>query len=304
MSQIRDVTSTPSTLSQFLQDPAVIGTLTSPATKQKGKTRRRPSSSRREPHGSGSKNMVGLVLAEEERQVNHLKEILKSTGDRLEHEIRRADWAEQRAEHAEARAREIGSRISTAEAGQLAAELKSIRTKEGMQRLQMHIETMKGELRRAQEGADRLERKRAEAEENGDKLRGVVKKYQIALNDFQAGEEAREETRRVEIQRWYDIGRQEGWDAGHEDGFEEGEKVGFRDGKTSGFAEGRKVGRDRVWDQGREQGRKEERQNALRAFEQFLRDEMHGGRYHDVRVPCLLFFHRVYSLTMEDPGSF
>ena len=284
MSQIRDVASSPSTLTEFLQDPAVINTLTGNKTRKKSKTRGGSSSPRREPHGSSSTTMMGLVLAEEERQVNHLKAVLKTTGDRLEQEIKKGDRAEQRAERAEARAMEMASRISIAEAGQHTAELHSVRLKEEIQRLHMHVETMKGVLRRAQEDVDRIEGKRAQAEESAEKSRGVAKKFQMALNDFHAEEEAREEARRKEIQRWYDIGRQEGWDAGREDGFDEGEQEGYQDGKRSGLEEGRRASRDRAWDQGREQGRKEERQNALKAFEKFLRDEMHGRRYRDVRV--------------------
>ena len=286
MSQIRDVASSPSTLTEFLQDPAVINSLTGTKTRKKSKTRGGSSSPRREPHGSSSTTMMGLVLAEEERQVNHLKAVLKTTGDRLEQEMRKADRAEQRAERAEARAIEMASRVSIAEAGQHTAELDSARLKEEIQRFQMHVETMKGVLRRAQEDVDRIEGKRAEAEESAEKSRSVAKKFQMALNDYHAGEEGRDEARRKEIQRWYDIGRQEGWDSGREDGFDEGEQIGFQDGKRSGFEEGRRAGRDRAWDQGREQGRKEERQNALKAFEKFLRDEMHGRRYRDVRVFC------------------
>lgn len=49
--------------------------------------------------------MLSLVLVEEERQAHHMKAVLRSTGDRLEYEVRRADQAELRAACAESRAR-------------------------------------------------------------------------------------------------------------------------------------------------------------------------------------------------------
>lgn len=295
MSQIRDTASSPSTLAEFLQEPAIISSLTSSATKKKRKTRQRRSSPHREPHGSSPTSVMGIVLAEEERQASHLKAVLRSTGDRLEQEIRRADRAEQRAEHAETRAREMASRIGVAENGQHTAELHSIRSKEEMQRLQMNLETMQRELRRANEDIDTLEAKKLEVEQHAAKSRDVAKKFQMALNDFQAREEAMEDTRRLEIQRWYDIGRQEGWDAGREDGFEEGKEEGFRNGKKYGLEEGRRTGRERGWREGSAQGQKEERQRALEAFDKFLREEMHDHRYRDVRMPY--FVPLIYLLT-------
>jgi hypothetical protein len=278
-SQIRDAASSPSTLAAFLQDPAFINTLNNSTTRKRSKARRRPSSPHHEPHGSSSTGMMGMVLAEEERQASHLKAILKSTGDRLEHEIDRANRAEKRSEHAEARAREIASRVSSAEAGQHAAELHSIRLKEEIQRLQIQVGTMQRDLRRAQGDVDALERQKAEAEQNASKSRDVARKFQKALNDFQDREELMEDARRTEIQRWYDVGRQEG--------FEEGKEDGYREGKLSGLEASRNAHRSREWDQGREEGRKEERQNALRAFDKFLLEEMHGRRYHSVRMFCM-----------------
>lgn len=284
MSQIRDATSSPSTLAEFLQDPAVITTLTSSATKKKSKTRRRPSTS---PHGSNSTSMVGMVLAEEERQASHLKALLKSTGDRLQQEIERADKAERRLEHAETRATELRSKVSIAEVGQHTAELQSNRLKEEMRRLQTHIDTVRREFRRAQDDVDALERKRAAAEQSAHKSRDAVRKFQVVINDYKSREVEMEVAMRTEIQKWYDVGRQEGWDAGHDDGFEEGREEGYRDGKISGLIEGRNAGRSRDWEQGREQGRKEEREYALKSFDKFLQEEMDVRRYHEVHRSCL-----------------
>jgi chromosome segregation ATPase len=233
--------------------------------------------------------MMSMLLAEEERQASHLKAVLGSTGDRLEQEMRRTERAEQRADHAEVRAKELALRISAAESAQHSAELHSIRLKEDMHRFQVQVDTMQRELIRAQEDIDNLERKKAAAEDKASKARDVARKFQTALDDFQAAEEERDEARRVEIQRWYDIGRQEGWDAGHKEGFEEGNEEGFLDGKMAGVEEGRRAGRDRGWEKGREQGRKEERQVALRAFDKYLKTEMLARHYHDVGLPGLVF---------------
>lgn len=212
-------------------------------------------------------------MAEEERQGSHLKAVLRSTHDRLEHEIRRADRAEQRADHAETRTRELCTRLGAADAARQTAEMESTRLKEEMKRFQMQIEAFERGLKRAQEDVDKLEKRRADAEDNASKSREAARKLQTAVNDYQTREDGREEVRRKEIQRWYDVGRQEGWDAGHADGFKEGKKEGFRDGKNAGFDEGKKSGREKGFNEGKERGRREERQHAMKAFEKLLEEE-------------------------------
>lgn len=228
-----------------------------------------------------------MVLAEEERQSHHLKAVLRSTGDRLEDEIRRADRAKQRTELAELRARDMASRVSSAESARHNAELDSARTKEEMKLLQMKLDSMQRELRRAQDNVISVERKRTEAEDTSAKSRDTARQLQAKLNEVQARSEAREESRRVEIQKYYDKGRQEGWNAGHDEGYQEGKGDGFERGKAAGFEEGKRVGRERGWNEGRTQGRKEERQQAIKAFDKFLAEEMRSRQDEDsdVREP-------------------
>jgi len=279
LSHIRDAASTPSTVAELLLDPVIMSSFGSSAGKKKSKTRRGSSSSHREPHTPSPTTMVrSMVLAEEERQTNHLKAVLKTTGDRLEREIQRADRDEKRADHAEIRTREIGSRVSAAEAARHASELDSTRLKEEMRLFQLQIDSLQRDLRRAQDDVRLLEKRRVEAEENAAKSRDGARKFQIALTDLQARDSGREDARRMEIQKWYDVGRQEGWDAGREEGFEEGKNVGFKEGKLAGLEEGRRAGRDRGWDEGVQQGRKAERHQALKAFDKFLAEEIHGQR--------------------------
>lgn len=291
LSHIRDAASTPSTLTKFLQDPVILSSLGSSAAKKKSKPHRGSSSSHRElHHKSSSTSMVmSMVLAEEERQANHLKAVLKSTGDRLEQETRRADLAEQRAAQAEARMRDMNLKIGAADAARRTSELDSTRLKEEMKRFQLQIDSLERDLKRAQENARLLEKRRAEAEENAAKSRDGARKFQIALADSQARDEGREDARRMEIQKWYDIGRQEGWDAGRKEGFQEGKSLGFKQGKLVGFEEGRSAGRERGWDEGLQEGKREEREHALQAFDKFLAEEIHGQDEYNVGNACFRF---------------
>ena len=108
----------------------MLSSLGTSTGKKKSKTHRGSSSSHREPHTHSASIVMSMVLAEEERQAKHLKTVLKSTGDRLEQEIQRADRAEQRAERAETRMRETELRVSASEAARHASELDSTRLKE------------------------------------------------------------------------------------------------------------------------------------------------------------------------------
>ncbi|KAF7965416.1 hypothetical protein HWV62_19743 [Athelia sp. TMB] len=270
----RASSSTPNSRSDALRD---LGN-SSPSTfqgRRRGEGRRSSSASRRdrEREAYTPSNAKHAVLAEEERQGSHLKAVLRTTGDRLEHEIRRADRAEQRLDLAETRARELCTKLGAAEAARHTAELEAIRFRDEMKRFQMQVEVFERNLKRAQEDVEKLEKRRIEAEDNASKSRDAARKLQTAISDYQARDEGREEARRKEIQKWYDVGRQEGWDAGQEDGFKEGKKEGFREGKSVGYDEGKKSGREKGLAEGKERGRKEERQYAMKAFEKLLAEE-------------------------------
>ena len=60
----------------------------------------------------GLRVLLTLVLAEEERQAHQLKALLRTTGERLEAEIRKGDNAEERARTAENRARDATARAT------------------------------------------------------------------------------------------------------------------------------------------------------------------------------------------------
>lgn len=259
MAQIRAATMTSSPLRELLKDPAVINTLYN-ADGEKKKNRRQSSSSQhREPRYSTS-TLMSLVVAEEEKQAHHLRSTLRSTGDRLDQEMRRAKQAESKAEFAELRAQELTVRVSVAEAGKHYAELDAARANEEMRRHQMRIESLEKQVTKLQADIRVLERQRNEADESASRARDTARRFQIELSKQQ--EKVTEEGPIYGRKKWFVTGHNEGWDAGHaegfddgrKDGFEEGRQYGIREGRELGFKQGRKMGRKEGFEKGREQG--------------------------------------------------
>lgn len=207
-----------------------------------------------------------LALVEEERQVNHLKALLRNASDRIEYEIRRADEAEARADYAEQRAKDVAASVAAAEAAKRQAEVLAEQASSENRRYQMQLESVEQELKRLRADVQRLEKNEDELEESNKRAKETSRQYQTALQNFQAREEGREEVRHLAIERAYNKGREEGWNLGHEEGFDEG--------REEGYDEGRRAGRKGGMREGREQGRNEERRNALEAFDRFLNEEM------------------------------
>jgi len=285
IAQIREATSAPSPLTRYLKDPAVINVLDG-AESSHTKSQRHSSSTRsREPRHSSS--IMGLVLAEEEKQAHKLKSLLRSTGDRLDREIRRADQTVARAEHAESRVLELTARVSKAESSKYLVELEAARAKEEIKRHQLQIEALEREVKRLQGDVALLEKQRNEAEESGARARDTARGFQIELKNLQAKGSGRGEGRRAGMHQWFDTGRIEGWDAGHVEGFESGRTEGFDEGREHGFGEGRnvglkqgrKIGKQEGFDEGWEQGRREEREHALQAFDDFFAAEIDEQDY-------------------------
>jgi hypothetical protein len=256
--RVREAITSPTPLTQLLQDPEVIQTL---AGSKHKKNRGGHSGSPHREHRS-SPSIMSLVLVEEERQACHLKDVLRSTGDRLEYEIRRADDAVGRAEYAEMRAKDVFTRVAAMEAALHNAEVQSVRSGEELRKYQMQSQVMERELRRVQADVVRLEKQKAEAEKSAGKARDATRQYQMILREYQA----REEGQHMGVQKWFDQGRDQGWEEGHPEGFEEG--------KISGFEEGIRVGRKEGLRAGKERGRYEERRNALDAFDRYLDEEI------------------------------
>ncbi|RPD54070.1 hypothetical protein L227DRAFT_512340, partial [Lentinus tigrinus ALCF2SS1-6] len=239
---------------------------------------------------SDSASILTQVLAEEERQARHLKAVLRSTGARLEEELRRADVAETRARTAEISVQDLSSRLAASEAGRHQTELDATRAQEECRRWQMQADAAEREARRLQAELARMERAKSEADQAEKEARETARRAEQTLREWQAREQGREEVRRLEVRRRYsdgrddgfEDGRAEGYEAGRQDGYEEGRDVGYETGRTegfnagrlTGFEEGRKASYAEGYEAGYAKGRKEERVRALEAFDRFIETEM------------------------------
>ena len=203
--------------------------------------------------------------------------------------MRSAESAEKRAYTAESQARDVMTRLSRAEAAQHSAELDVVRLREELAGCRAQLDGLDRDLRRAQNDVSRLERAKSEAERNVAEERDAARRAQHTLREWQAREEGRQEGRELELIRRYndghddgfEDGRNEGFETGHAEGFEEGREEGFAEGRQegynagrlAGFEEGKNVGWSEGFSEGLERGRKEERDNALRAFDKFVAAE-------------------------------
>ena len=256
IAQLREVTYSPSPLARFLQDPAVLELSKS---KPKGHHRSSRSRERRTP------SLTALALVEEERQVNHLKALLRNVTDRLEHELRRADEADTRAQYAEIRARDTTKQLVAAETAQREAEAGLQQSNIDNKKYQIQFERLEREMKHLKADILRLEEEKEGLEESNVKAKESSRHYQNALRDYEAREVGRKGGRQRGMQQCFEEGREEGWSLGHDEGFEEGRQEGFEEGVIAGRKEG--------FSKGREQGRDEERKNAMEAFDRFMNDE-------------------------------
>lgn len=277
MAQIHAAMTPPTPLSELLRDPAFINAL----DHAEGKKSRRQSSSshhHREPRHSGS-SVMGLVLAEQEKQSHNLRSVLRSTGDRLNQEMRRADQLESKAEFAERRVQELTTRVNAAEMGKRYAELDATRANEEVRRHQMRIENLEREVRQLQADIRILERKKNEAEESATRARDTARKFQIELSKQQARDEEIEENQMYGSTKWFAAGHTKGFDDGRDDGFEEGRQEGLNEGQELGFKRGRKAGWKDGFENGRKKGRQEEYESALLAFNELIATETDEDDY-------------------------
>ena len=286
ITQIREATSAPSPLTSYLKDPAVISALDS--SDGSGSHRHSSSSSR----SRRSSSILGVVLAEEERQAHQLKSMLRSTGDRLDREMRRSSQAITRAEQSEARVRELTSRVTAAESGKHYAELEASGAKEEIRRHQLQIESLETELRRLRADVALLERQRNEADESAARARDTARKFQVELRAAEDKGAGRDEGRRFGMRKWFNSGHIEGYDSGYTDGlesgwgegFEQGREYGLAEGQKLGITQGRRVGRHDGYDEGWEEGRRAERDHALQTFDDFFAAEVDPQDYEVSRM--------------------
>ncbi|KZT24211.1 hypothetical protein NEOLEDRAFT_446939 [Neolentinus lepideus HHB14362 ss-1] len=303
--QIREASLSPTPISQFLADPDVAHILSRPKKSRRASTnslrdraaspKNHDSYHRSERDRSRSKDrddtssIINLVLAEEQKSSHRLKTMLRTTTDRLEHEMRRADQAEARAQAAEKRVITTQAKVSISEASRIQAEADASHTKEEMKRVQMLLEATQRDVKRAEEANRRLEEKKRELEKAADKAQESARKYQRLLSEAESNNAEKDASRHVVVSKGYNDGRKHGYEEGYEEGFmagkdegyDEGHVAGFQQGRFEGYEEGRSVGKEEGFEDGLEEGRKEERSQVLRAMNTVMNesDERSSVRY-------------------------
>lgn len=257
MAQAREATYSPSPLLRILQDPSLMP---SGSTENLRKGHKRPSHSpRRREHRTPI--VTAIAIAEEERHGKHLKALLRSSSDHLEHEIRRANDATVRADFAERREREALARAEDAEIARDTLQDERMHLEKDTREYQMQMEASQREKRQLEEDLTDARREMEELEYSERKAQETVRKYQTMMNSM----EKQIRVRATEVQKVVD----QCYEDGREDGYEDG----YRDGREAGLKEGLKKGRKEGLRQGREQGRRTERWNAMEAFDKFLVEE-------------------------------
>jgi len=226
--------------------------------------------------------VLTVVLAEEERQVNHLRALLRTTAERLEDERVRANQAENRADFNESRVRELQMKLTNSEATKHSVELETERARDEAHRIKMQMDMMEREVQRLRNSLNNMTKKKDEAEREASDAQGTARKAEQRLREYEAEQEGRDEGRRLASKKNYDAGWRECWPVAHEDGrvqgygegHEEGHAKGRSEAKLTYYEEGRKKGKLEGYQEGLERGTKEERDRALEEFDRFLEEEI------------------------------
>lgn len=257
--QLRQMAATPTPVANVRNDPNWSRVLTPRPKSRSSKSSKSSSSSKSE--SLDTSHLLQLVFNAEERQTNELKMLLRTTGDRLEQELQRADAAERRAVFAEERIRVSAERIGDFISAKHEADLRIVQLTEEAKRLKLMIETQHRELERVQDRMAELERQNIRAEYNIKDAKKAAREFELALQEQRAGDKARQENRFVD-----------GIVEGRQAGYEIAKKIEREKRKrvyNTAFEAGRNVG----FDEGVVYGREEERERALEAFEAFLNNE-------------------------------
>ena len=210
--------------------------------------------------------MAAIAIAEEEKQSRQLKSLLRSSGERLEYEIRRADDAVLRAEIAEREEKAYLAKAKAAEAEKEELRRTSNELEGEVRTYQMQMEAARRDVRSLQAELEGKHREMEELRYEEARALETVKKYQRSLHDLQLQMREQDVQMQTALDRWYDSGRDEGYQEGYDDGYKAGRKIGIKEGTKRGRREGMR--------EGIEQGKHEERQNAIEAFDRFLSTEM------------------------------
>ena len=278
----------------LLQDPYVVRSLT-----RRGRSRssRRPSTSasgperdRREDKENDSMNVLTVVLAEEERQVNHLRALLRTTSERLEDERVRANQAENRADFNESRVRELQMKLTNSEAAKHSADLDTERARDEAHRTKMQMDMLERDVQRLRNSLINMTKRKDDAEREASEAQDMARKTEQRLREYEAEREGRDEGRWLASKKNYDAGWRECWSVAHGEGrtqgFEEGHTEGISKGRAEAkltfYEEGRKKGKLEGYQEGIERGMREERDRALEEFDRFLEEEVSASVHERV----------------------
>lgn len=292
VSQVHEAAYSPSPLVGLLQDPYLVRSLA--RRRSRSRSARRPSTSatpergRKEDKENDSMNVLTVVLAEEERQVNHLRALLRTTADRLEDERVRANQAENRADFNESRVRELQMKLTNSEATKHSADLDTERAKDECHRMKMQMDMLDREVQRLRNSLANMTKRKDDAEREASEAHDTARKAEQRLREYEAEQEGRDEGRRLASKKNYDAGWRECWPVAHEEGraqgynegHDEGINKGKADAKLAFYEEGRKKGKLEGYQEGIERGTREERDRALQQFDKFLEEEV-SASVHD-----------------------
>ena len=234
--------------------------------------------------------VLTVVLAEEERQVNHLRSLLRTTADRLEDERVRANQAENRADFNESRVRELQMKLSNSEAAKHSEELETERARDETHRFKMQMDMMEREVQRLRNSLSNMTKKKDEAERDASEAHDTARKAEQRLREYEAEQGGREEGRRLASKKNYDAGWRECWPVAHEEGRTQGYEQGHGEGYVRGrseakltfYEEGRTKGKMEGYQEGIERGMREERDRALEEFDKFLEEEVSASVHERV----------------------
>ena len=234
--------------------------------------------------------MLTVVLAEEERQVNHLRALLRTTADRLEDERVRANQAENRADFNESRVRELQMKLTNSEAAKHSEGLETERARDEAHRLKMQMDMMEREVQRLRNSLNNMTKRKDEAEREASEAQDAARRAEQRLREYEAEQGGRDEGRRLASKKNYDAGWRECWPAAHEEGrtqgYEEGHVEGYAKGRSEAkltfYEEGRTKGKLEGYQEGIERGMREERDRALEEFDKFLEEEISASVHERV----------------------
>lgn len=205
LDQVRRATYSPSPLVRILQDPTILPM--KPAESKKEQRTHR--ASRQREHRSPM--VAAIAIAEEERHAKQLKALLRSSGDRLEYETRRAEDAIARADYAERQEKEALARARAAELAKEQMQIESTRLERDMRNYQLQLEEAHIETRRIEGDLEHACREIEELRDAESQAQDLLQRYQKQLDEL--GLMMMERT--AAAQRMVDKSYEDGWQDGY-----------------------------------------------------------------------------------------